>query len=113
MPVVSTLATRQSEDIIDAENDLIQPEDEKLWLPSDVPLDMWSTGLYKGLAEKEMQLREAEADDALHQVRLALRLGLQTWVLISRSDSSVHSNAHGPRSFQSHPRCRKRQQGEY
>lgn len=66
MPVVSTL--RKPPDTSVASDELYKPEDEKLWMPSELPKEQWG-GLGYGLVEKETSLREAEADDALHQVR--------------------------------------------
>ncbi|KAI0044491.1 hypothetical protein FA95DRAFT_1496986, partial [Auriscalpium vulgare] len=53
-------------------------EDEQLWLPSEVPCELWSTGLTLGLIEKATRLRQAQAEDALHDVRrhLRVRMGL-------------------------------------
>lgn len=69
MPVVATL--RKPADTSVAADELQKPEEEKLWMPSEVPKELWA-GLGYRLVEKETSLREAEADDALHQVRLLI-----------------------------------------
>ncbi|KAI0057483.1 hypothetical protein BV25DRAFT_1812316 [Artomyces pyxidatus] len=53
-------------------------EDEELWLPSAIPKETWTTGLSPGLIEKNKRLREAQAEDALHEIRrhLRIRMGL-------------------------------------
>ncbi|KAI0060273.1 hypothetical protein BV25DRAFT_1871286 [Artomyces pyxidatus] len=49
-------------------------ENEKLWLPSEVPADLWSAGLTHGLIEKTVKLRTAQAEDSLHHIRRQLRI---------------------------------------
>lgn len=65
MPIVSTFAAPPS-----AANDSSPPipENEVLWMPSEVDQKHWPTGLAAGLAALELRLRESEAQDALHQV---------------------------------------------
>lgn len=48
----------------------------KLWLPSDVPDDIYQRACTSGLREKEFRLRYGQADDALHQLRRQLRIEL-------------------------------------
>lgn len=67
MPMVATLIAQEAEGPVAPGDTIPKPEEERLWLPSDVPREKWATGLSAGLAEKEMQLRKAEADDALYQ----------------------------------------------
>ncbi|KAI0038918.1 hypothetical protein FA95DRAFT_1504888, partial [Auriscalpium vulgare] len=50
------------------------PENETLYLPSQLPLELRLTGCVSGLAEKELRLRLAQAEDSLYQVRRALRI---------------------------------------
>ncbi|KAI0042995.1 hypothetical protein FA95DRAFT_1575369 [Auriscalpium vulgare] len=50
------------------------PENEVLYLPSQLPLELRRTGCVSGLADKERRLRLAQAEDALYQVRRSLRI---------------------------------------
>lgn len=52
------------------------PEHIKLWLPSDVPNNIYEQACAPGLREKEFRLRYGQADDALHQLRRQLRVEL-------------------------------------
>lgn len=54
--------------------DLDMPEKLNLWLPSDMPQNLWETGCLPGVLEKEKRLRIAEADDALNALRRQLRI---------------------------------------
>ena len=65
MPIVSTLVPPPSA----AADSPPIPENEVLWMPSEVDPKHWLTGLAAGLTELELRLRESEAQDALHQVR--------------------------------------------
>ncbi|KAI0055066.1 hypothetical protein BV25DRAFT_1873220 [Artomyces pyxidatus] len=49
-------------------------EDEKLWMPSEVPNAFWATGLAPGLITKAVRLRIAQAEEALHNLRRQLRI---------------------------------------
>ncbi|KAI0059390.1 hypothetical protein BV25DRAFT_1871612 [Artomyces pyxidatus] len=49
-------------------------ENEKLWLPSEVPRELWSAGLASGLIDKAIRLRIAQAEEALHNLRRQLRI---------------------------------------
>ncbi|SJL18909.1 uncharacterized protein ARMOST_22511 [Armillaria ostoyae] len=51
----------------------VQVEDEKIWLPSDFSAGSRPKACYKGLAEKEEELREAECLDGLETIRNAQR----------------------------------------
>lgn len=51
-----------------------EPENIKLWLPSDVPENICERACTPGLREKETRLRYGQADDALHQLRRQLRV---------------------------------------
>lgn len=50
------------------------PENIQLWLPSDVPDNIYERACTSGLREKEFRLRHGQADDALHQLRRQLRI---------------------------------------
>ncbi|KAI0055075.1 hypothetical protein BV25DRAFT_1816134 [Artomyces pyxidatus] len=54
-------------------------ENLKLWLPSELSESLRVAGCSAGLVDKEVRLRTAQADDALHQIRRQLRLRL-AWV---------------------------------
>ncbi|KAI0054664.1 hypothetical protein BV25DRAFT_1816736 [Artomyces pyxidatus] len=56
--------------------DVFKPEAAKLYLPSGLPDGLRSSGCTAGLVDKEARLREADADDALHQIRRQLRVRL-------------------------------------
>lgn len=45
-----------------------KPEFEAIWMPSEVPQLLQKEGIATGLKEKEIRLREGEAESALHQV---------------------------------------------
>ncbi|KAI0066772.1 hypothetical protein BV25DRAFT_1867938 [Artomyces pyxidatus] len=49
-------------------------ENEKLWLPLDIPRELWSPGLAPGLIDKAIRLRVAQAEEALHNLRRQLRI---------------------------------------
>lgn len=49
------------------------PEDDRLRLPSDIPTARRDTQWYKQLSGFEMDLRKGQADDALSNLRLALK----------------------------------------
>jgi hypothetical protein len=51
-----------------------QLENTCLWLPSSMPQSLHLTGCTVGLAEKEIRLRLAQADDALNDLRRQLRI---------------------------------------
>ncbi|KAI0059388.1 hypothetical protein BV25DRAFT_1785942, partial [Artomyces pyxidatus] len=53
-----------------------RPEYTTLWLPSQIPANLRSSGCTAGLIEKEIRLRVAQADDALHHIRRQLRVRL-------------------------------------
>ncbi|TFY54862.1 hypothetical protein EVG20_g9538 [Dentipellis fragilis] len=86
MPIVTTLLPKMTADESgpqeppaqpDAEETSIpKPEYEKLWMPSDLNPSLWTTGIHPGLAQKELRLREAEAEDALHEIRRLIRIHL-------------------------------------
>ncbi|KAI0064330.1 hypothetical protein BV25DRAFT_1790798, partial [Artomyces pyxidatus] len=48
----------------------------KLWLPSELPPSLRSSGCAPGIVKKEVRLRIAQADDALHHIRRQLRIRL-------------------------------------
>lgn len=50
------------------------PESIKLWLPSEVPDNIYERACTSGLRDKEFRLRHGQADDALHQLRRQLRI---------------------------------------
>lgn len=50
------------------------PENEDLYPPSALPVDLRLSGCIPGLAEKERRLRIGQADDALNAVRRQLRI---------------------------------------
>lgn len=79
IPVVTTLLTND-DDTAENENrspsEVYLPENEKLWMPSEVPREKWLMGLAVGLVHKEERLRIADADDALHKVRLIITFTL-------------------------------------
>ncbi|KAA1478735.1 hypothetical protein DENSPDRAFT_788366 [Dentipellis sp. KUC8613] len=86
MPIVSTLLPKTNADDSRPQEPAAQPdadefgvpkpEYEKLWMPSDLKPSLWATGIYTGLAQKELRLREAEAEDALHEIRRLIRIHL-------------------------------------
>lgn len=49
-------------------------EEEKLWLPSQLPLSLRTSPRMVPLLQKELRLRLGEADDALHEIRRFLRI---------------------------------------
>ena len=59
---------REEENRRDLDSPVTQPENVKLWIPSDLSKSERKTGCKKGLASKELQLRRAQCDDALKQV---------------------------------------------
>ncbi|KAI0054627.1 hypothetical protein BV25DRAFT_1843527 [Artomyces pyxidatus] len=75
MPDVEPSSTQSSSSTRTTE----KAENTKLWLPSELPEALRRAGCSAGLAGKEMRLRTAQADDALHQIRRQLRLRL-AWV---------------------------------
>ncbi|KAA1478738.1 hypothetical protein DENSPDRAFT_788380, partial [Dentipellis sp. KUC8613] len=82
MPAVSSLQTHSAESDDTSEASATpKPEFEKLWMPSDLPLALRNAGILPGLVEKEWRLREAEAEDALHEIRRLIRvhLGLRNY----------------------------------
>lgn len=74
MPIVTTFLSKDDDapenQTRGSEEVSLLPENEKLWMPSDVPREKWTMGIATGLAQKEERLRVADADDALHQVRI-------------------------------------------
>ncbi|KAI0045474.1 hypothetical protein FA95DRAFT_1473414, partial [Auriscalpium vulgare] len=50
------------------------PENETLYLPSQLPVELRRTGCVAGLADKEYRLRLAQAEDSLYEVRRSLRI---------------------------------------
>lgn len=70
--VNALLAVQESESGDSADD----PENVKLWLPSEVPDDIYERACTPGLRDKEFRLRHGQADDALHQLRRQLRIEL-------------------------------------
>ncbi|KAI0054927.1 hypothetical protein BV25DRAFT_1922257 [Artomyces pyxidatus] len=52
----------------------VRVEYEKLWLPSEVPRELWRVGFAPGLVDKAVRLRIAQAEEALHNLRRQLRI---------------------------------------
>ena len=52
----------------------VNAEDEPLYLPSQIPLELRSSATMVSLLRKEHRLRIGQADDALHEVRRLLRI---------------------------------------
>lgn len=69
MPIVSTLEGTDDAEAVEPSE--YRPEREELFLPSAIPANL-RAGLGYGLVEKERRIRESEADDALHMVRMLL-----------------------------------------
>ncbi|KAJ6602497.1 hypothetical protein DFH09DRAFT_1301519 [Mycena vulgaris] len=63
------LALEQAEEDRDADSDPPNPEDVVLWMPSELANSPRARGCVKGLAEKEVRLREAQCTNALDSVR--------------------------------------------
>ncbi|KAA1479653.1 hypothetical protein DENSPDRAFT_789438, partial [Dentipellis sp. KUC8613] len=86
MPVVTTLLPKAADDESPVQEaprlntsedvSIPKPEKEKLWMPSDLSPSHRATGILPGLADKELRLREAEAEDALHEIRRLIRIHL-------------------------------------
>ena len=55
-------------------NDPVEPQLEKLYLPSNVSPSVRVVGCAKDLSTKETRLRIAQAEDALYQIRRSLRV---------------------------------------
>jgi hypothetical protein len=51
-----------------------QPEATCLFLPSQMPPRLWTTGCVSGLVDRERRLRVAQADDALSELKQQLRI---------------------------------------
>lgn len=68
MPYVSTLISQEEASQTEDSPLRGKVELEKLWMPSEVPQASWPAGMASGLVGKEAQLREGEAEEALHQV---------------------------------------------
>lgn len=58
----------------DESSSTTQPENLKLWLPSEMPAATRTLGCVQDLPDKECRLRLAQADDALHELRRQLRV---------------------------------------
>ncbi|KAI0054692.1 hypothetical protein BV25DRAFT_1873293 [Artomyces pyxidatus] len=78
MPGISHLIAAPSS-VLDAADDgtpISEPEKMALHLPSQISVSLRLAGCVPGLVDKEARLRQAQAEDALHQVRRALRTRL-------------------------------------
>ncbi|KAI0039152.1 hypothetical protein FA95DRAFT_1504561, partial [Auriscalpium vulgare] len=73
MPAVAALAAAAAVQTITAPSPTA-PLAELLWLPTAVPRALWAVGLTNGLIAKNVRLRIAQAEDALHGLRRQLRL---------------------------------------
>ncbi|KAI0067061.1 hypothetical protein BV25DRAFT_1912397 [Artomyces pyxidatus] len=97
MPVASVLMAREAnalgpEEIVrDARSNI---EDEKLWLPSAIPKEMWAAGLTPNIVQKAIRLRRAQAEDALHEIRrhLRIRMGLVHYKRVFVAGPSQRTN---------------------
>ncbi|KAI0062049.1 hypothetical protein BV25DRAFT_1870510 [Artomyces pyxidatus] len=97
MPVASVLMAKEAnalgpEEI--ARETRSNIENEKLWLPSAIPKEMWASGLTPNITQKAIRLRRAQAEDALHEIRrhLRIRMGLVHYKRVFVAGPSQRTN---------------------
>ncbi|PPQ86610.1 hypothetical protein CVT24_009822 [Panaeolus cyanescens] len=71
------------------------PEDQKIWLPSDLPADVREELCYEGLANQEEKLRTGQCTDSLESLRNSLKLKLR---LLKDKNQNVRGQKEGTRS---------------
>lgn len=96
----STLHNDELDDIPEPANDPFrsrdEPENIPLYLPSQLPQSLWSTGCISGLHKTEATLRIAQANDALEQLKahLCVYSGLVNYKIVQVSGPGLHANTH-------------------
>ncbi|KAA1479985.1 hypothetical protein DENSPDRAFT_789779, partial [Dentipellis sp. KUC8613] len=115
MPVVSTLIHEAELSNPSNTTSASTPEFEKLWMPSDVPSHLQRTGLASGLVEKEKRLREAECEEALHEIRrfIRIRMGLRHYKSVHVDGPSQKRNTRARTIIQNFTAKRDRQFDRY
>ncbi|KAK0209542.1 hypothetical protein IW262DRAFT_1450772 [Armillaria fumosa] len=71
------------------------PEEAKLWMPSDIPVENQRAVCVEGLPSMEDQLRTAQCHDALHGIQHILRLKLR---MVQYKNKNTHGQKDSTRS---------------